>query len=172
MSPAITMVLESFKQMLPYLTIVVCGVLCFAASFQALEQIVYVESNFNTLDRAEVIRPPFQKSPEPRSLQEFDDYKNMWLGEYITFLKKQIIGSVAGFDGEGTELYQDRHWVLYIVCIIFNIVVLMNLLLALVGTVHSEVHEMREEHTYQQLVSQICILQRVMRPCHRTKRNT
>jgi len=73
----------------------------------------------------------------------------MWLGEYITFLKKQIIGSVAGFDGEGTELYQDRHWVLYIVCIIFNIVVLMNLLLALVGTVHSEVHEMREEHTYQ-----------------------
>ena len=73
----------------------------------------------------------------------------MWLGEYISFLKKQIIGSVNGFDGEGTELFQERNWLLYFVCIIFNLVVLMNLLLALVGTVHGEVHEMREEYTYK-----------------------
>ena len=134
--------------MVPYLFIVVIGVLCFAASFQAIEQIVYVRSELKSTDPAEIIRPPFEKNPEPRSLQVFDDYKNMWLGEYLTFFKKVVVGSVAGFDGEGTELYQERQWILYLVCIIFNLIVLMNLLLALVGTVHSEIHARKHEYTY------------------------
>ena len=147
--------------MVPYLYIVVCGVLCFAASFQAIEQIVYVRSELTELDNDAVIRPPFNKNPDSRNLKEFDDYKNMWLGEYLTFLKKQVVGAVAGFDGEGTELYQERQWILYLVCIIFNLIVLMNLLLALVSTVHGEVHARKHEFTYKSLVTQICILQRV-----------
>ena len=40
----------------------------------------------------------------------------------------------------------------------------MNLLLALVGTVHGEIHELQDEYRYQQFVYQIVQLQRITRP--------
>ena len=68
---------------------------------------------------------------------------------------------MIGFEGEGIGLWDEEQWILYLVCIVFNAIVLMNILLALVGEIFSEVHGKSHEYTYQQLVNQICQLQRI-----------
>ena len=45
--------------------------------------------------------------------------------------------------------------------LVFNTVVLMNLLLAVVGNIQSLVDESRNQYYYKMLVDQICMLQRL-----------
>ena len=140
------------------------GVACFTGAFQAIQQILFVKSIYFS-EEGEEIEPPFDKNP-PYYSEFTTTWYEKWIGEYDTLFKQQIIGSVAGFDGEGTDLYDNAQWLLYLVCIVFNLIVLMNLLLALVGTVHGEIHELQDEYRYQQFVYQIVQLQRITRPIY------
>lgn len=79
---------------------------------------------------------------------DFSSFKDKYAGEYITMLKSSFIGSVIGYEGEGIGLWTDLQWLLYLVAIVFNAIVLMNVLLALVGEIFSEVHGKSSEYTY------------------------
>lgn len=90
--------------------------------------------------------PPFDKDME---VVGFDTFWDKYLGEYVAILKTSFIGSVIGFEGEGIALWTEPQWLLYLAAILFNAIVLMNLLLALVGEIFSEVHGKSAEYTYQ-----------------------
>lgn len=100
-----------------------------------------------TEDSHTPIEPPFDKNMEDDG---FDAFKDKWFGELIVFMKKQFISSIIGFEGDGSaEFYSEPQWILYFSCIVFNAIVLMNLLLALVGTVHGDIMGLEKEHRYK-----------------------
>ena len=158
MSPAISMVLACLKEIWPYFVILMVGVFAFTDAFQSMDQIAYKKSKFLDSDDDKFKRSPVDKT---ESVDDISSFFRVYLGEWLHILKSSFIGSVIGFEGEGTELWSESQYVLYLVCIIFNAIVLMNVLLALVGEIFGQVYGQSAEHTYQQLVNQICQLQRI-----------
>ena len=131
----------------PYLVVVLIGVLAFGDAFQSINQIAYMEAAATVASSDEnYVEPPFAKDME---VNGFSSFKDKYAGEYLTILKSSFIGSVIGFEGEGIALWTDPQWLLYLAAILFNAIVLMNLLLALVGAIFGEVHGKSAEYTYQ-----------------------
>ena len=108
-SYTISMVVESFRRMGPYIIVVAVGVFAFGAAFMLINQIMYIKSTM-TGDPDDVIEAPSYSDIEVRTDTAYItlmDMKQKWLGEYIGVLKEQFIGSIGGFGGDGTELYSD-----------------------------------------------------------------
>ena len=151
MSSPISQVLESFRRIGPYFIIVFIGVMAFATAFQALDQIVYVktadpEAFHLNAEVKEPITPPMDKNME---VTDFYTFKDKWLGEIIALIKSQFISSLIGFEGDGSaEYYTDPQYFLYIACIVFNGIVLINLLIGLTGTVHGHIMENVDSYRY------------------------
>ena len=127
--------------------VVLIGVLAFSDAFQSINQIAYMKAATEVASGDEdFVEPPFDKDME---VEGFGTFWDKYLGEYVTILKSSFIGSVIGFEGEGIALWTDPQWLLYLAAILFNAIVLMNLLLALVGAIFGEVHGKSAEYTYQ-----------------------
>lgn len=151
LSPAVCMVLQSLEEIKPYLIVVFIGVFAFSDAFKSINQVLYIKS-------AESLASSDDNYMEPLYDRDLDvssiyDARDKYLGEFLMILRATFIGSVIGFEGEGTELWTDLQWFLYFVAIVFNAIVLMNILLALVGETFSEVHGKKHEYTYKQLVN-------------------
>ena len=95
-----------------------------------MDQIVYIKSGELASDDEKMKVPPYDKNME---VIDYGSFKDKYLGEYIAILKSNFIGAVIGFEGENTQLWNDGQFILFVVCVIFNSIVLMNVLLALVG---------------------------------------
>ena len=96
--------------------------------------------------------------PYPLDLEvnSFDDWKDRWIGEYLKLFWEIWVGAVIGLEaGEGnnSEGFTDSQMILFIVAVIFNTIVLMNLLLAVVGGVHGDVIARAHEYYYKQIVN-------------------
>ena len=127
LSASISMIFSSFNEMVSYLIIVGIGVLCFTNAFTSVRQYVYIQGY---LDR------PFDKNAET---DNFWDWKDKWLGEYLALLWEIFVGAVIGLELDQSEGFTDSQMILFVVSVIFNMIVLMNLLLAVVGAVQSDV---------------------------------
>ena len=64
-------------------------------------------------------------------------------------------------EGENAVGFTASQYLIFMVALVFNTVVLMNLLLAVVGAVQGEVDGSRKKYYYKMLVDQICMLQRL-----------
>jgi len=155
-SPVICMILNSFKTMIPYLLIVLMGVFCFTNVFVCLRILVYMKTA--NLEGDDVVRPPFDRTMDAHTASE---WKDKWLGEYIKIFYEILVGAISGLDLDSTKGFTDSQMIMYIVAVLFNSIVLMNLLLAVVGTVQGTVSGSPMHYYYEKLVDQICMLQRL-----------
>lgn len=130
LSSTIRMVFSSLQASVPYLFVLVLGVLCFTNAFQSIRQELYVTTA--GLPEEQKIVPPFDKNKETEG---FWEWKDKWLGEYITIWSEIFVGAVIGLELEYAQGYSDTQMLLFFACIVFNTIVLFNLLLAVVGTV-------------------------------------
>ena len=133
LSPVITMVFLSFRKMVPYLIIVVMGVMCFTNVFLAVRQIVYIR--LEGVDGA-----PEPAADRTKEVTDFWSFKEKWLDEYLVIWQEVFVGAVIGLEGENAMGFTDTQWIIFLTAIIFNTVVLMNLLLAIVGTIQGEIY--------------------------------
>ena len=81
MSPAVSMVLRSGREIKPYFGIVAIGVLAFADAFQSINQIAYLKAaaEIATSDD-DYIEPPFDRDME---VEDYTTFKNKYAGEWI-----------------------------------------------------------------------------------------
>ena len=81
MSPAVSMVMRSLVEIIPYIGIVAIGVAAFGDAFQSINQIAYrrAESEIATSDE-DYIEPPFDRDME---VKDYTTFKNKYAGEWI-----------------------------------------------------------------------------------------
>ncbi len=159
LSASITMILRSFSAMVPYFIIVVMGVMAFTNTFLAVRQVVYIKHAADeTISDDEKVERPYEKDIKVTSLW---DFKDKWIGEYMTIFQEVFVGAVIGLDGSNSLGFNDTQWIIFLVAIIFNTIILMNLLLAIVAFIQGDVHVIKDQYYYKNLVQQICQMQRV-----------
>ena len=144
LSQTIAMIQISANKMISYLIIVVIGVMAFTNTFLAVRQVVYItmagSGNEDAPER------PFERD---MVVTDFWSFKDKWLGEYISIWQEVFVGAVIGLEGDNAVGFTDTQWLLFLVAIIFNTIILMNLLLAIVGFVQGEIQETKEEYYFQ-----------------------
>lgn len=142
--------------MISYIIIVIIGVMAFTNTFLAVRQVIYIRMANSTEDGAP--SRPFKREME---VTDWWSFKDKWMGEYISIWQEVFVGAVIGLEGDNAVGFSDTQWLLFLVAIIFNTIILMNLLLAIVGFVQGDIQEVKEEYYFQQLVYQMCMLQRL-----------
>lgn len=156
-SVPIRMIQESFEKMGAYVIIVMFGVFAFTNCFQAIRQVLYI-TTADEENPEDVVEPPYDKD---MVVKDFWTWKDKWLGAYIKIWQEIFVGALAGLEADNVKGFTDTQWLIFFVALIFNTVVLANLLLALVGGIQGSVSEIGGPHYYRQLVHQICMMQRI-----------
>ena len=89
---------------------------------------------------------------------DFWAWKDIWLKNYLETFSEIFTGAVSGLDTSNMEGFTDSQRLLFFVCVIFNTIVLMNLLLAVMGSQQGTVAQLSAAYHYRQLVNHICML--------------
>lgn len=64
---------------------------------------------------------------------------NIWFGEWWAAIQTTYYISIGGFDSEEVNLYDFWSWTIFFICTIFNIIILLNLLIAIVNDIFNRV---------------------------------
>lgn len=69
----------------------------------------------------------------------------MWFGEWIRAIKTTYYWSLGNFDSDEADGYSFASWFIFFILTIFNIVILINLLIALVNEIYNVVSAQKYE---------------------------
>ena len=81
-----------------------------------------------------------------------------YLQEYTNALKISFLTALGQFDPK-LEVYGESDWIIFILCCIFNIIVLLNLLIAIISETYTEISERKDLTGYKEKVLQIGFMQ-------------
>ena len=90
----------------------------------------------------------------PVELTNYEKY----FEDYVTELKLSFLTAFGGFD-ENLADYRNADWIVFILCIIFNMIVLLNLLIAIVSQTFADMLEAKVEEEYKEKARQIGLMQ-------------
>lgn len=148
MSFIISMIEQSFREMTAFTAILFMGVFAFADSIKSIRQILYQEQEMDHV-------VPMQDDPD-----SFSGMMNIWFGEWWAALQTTYYISLGGFDPEEIDKYNFMAWLIFLLCSIFNIIILLNLLIAIVSDIFSRVITEQVENRFHRMSKQIS-------QCHR-----
>ena len=112
----IRLIIRSFRDMKAFLVVFFIGVFAFSDADLSIRK---------TLELREVIKP--KELPEDPTV--YDKY----FSEYFTSLKYAFLTGALASPDENLMEYRDVDWLVFILCVIFNIIVLLNLLIAMMS---------------------------------------
>lgn len=61
-----------------------------------------------------------------------------YMTEYILSIKNSFLTALGQFD-ENLLFYRDGDWIMFVLCVLFNIIVLLNLLIAIVCETYNRI---------------------------------
>jgi len=137
------MIIEVFKDMLPFLVILLIGIFGFADAFLSIEQITdQKETELVLIDGepVEVLIIDGERVP-PDSI-----YMNFLYG-YISTLQQSYEVAI----GEGSdrfEKYNQFDWLIFMLCTLFNVIILLNLLIAIISETFTRVNDTAVQYNF------------------------
>ena len=137
----IRMIMECIKEFKAFLFIFLIGVLAFADTFRAIEKALIIKGEL-----AEIVIP--------------DDatWYETYFESYIKTLQLSFRTALGDFD-ESLDSYRATDWIIFFLCAIFNIILLLNLLIAIISEIYTDVSSTRIETSYKEKVNTIALMQ-------------
>ena len=135
------MILECMYDMGTFLAVLLIGVLAFADAFKSIERIM-------------VITGKLDAEPENLNATFFEKY----MQNYVKNWQKSFLAALGEFDGD-LDKYREIDWFVFLLCAIFNIILLLNLLIAIISETYTRVSDTKHETSYKEKVYQIAVMQ-------------
>lgn len=86
------------------------------------------------------------------------DLYDKYISEYVNQLKNSFLTALGQFV-ENLGSYRDVDWIIFILCCIFNIIVLLNLLIAIISETYAQISETKDQTGYKEKAVQIGFMQ-------------
>lgn len=131
----VRMITECIYDMLPFFTIFMISVLAFSDAFLSIDQGLQL---LNLIPERDV---PVHAS-----------YYEKYFQGYIVAIQKSYLTSLGEFD-DSLEHYDEWDWLVFFICTIFNIVLLLNLLIAIISETFANIKESKDETSYKEKVN-------------------
>ena len=133
----------SFTDMKFFLVVLFIGVLGFADAFKSIEMIMIINGK---IEAAEVA--------EDAGLYE------KYFKSYILALQKSFLTALGEFDDSVKDgSMREGDWIVFLLCAIFNIILLLNLLIAIISETYTNVSATKIESHYREKVQEMINLQ-------------
>ena len=76
------------------------------------------------------------------------DYEKYWQG-YVRAIQNSFITSIGDFDYKlNIEVFNEGEWVIFILCAVFNVILLLNLLIAIISQTFEKIRKTKSETAY------------------------
>lgn len=135
------MITECFKDMLSFLLVFVIGVIAFADAFLSIETVLGIT---NAL-------PPV---PFDENGTAYEKY----VQGYVIAWQKSFLVALGEFD-ENLDFYREEDWLVFLLCCLFNIIVLLNLLIAIISETYTRIADLKTQNSYKEKAVQISMMQ-------------
>ena len=129
-----------------FLVVLLIGVIAFADAFKSIDKIL-------SLKAAELA--PEAAAAEAAEAVEVEFY-DKYVKDYALAWQKSFLTALGEFDEnykDGT--IRDADWFVFLLCAIFNIILLLNLLIAIVNETYNTITATRMESNYKEKVQSI-----------------
>ena len=124
-----------------FAVILTIGIFAFADAFQSIDYVLFLRG---AIDSREI--------PENASLYE------TYVQGYIISWQKAFMYAMGEFDGN-MEFFREADWLVFFLSCIFNIILLLNLLIAILSKTFDDITEKQVETGYREMVYHICTMQ-------------
>ena len=131
------MIIACITDMTVFMVILFIGVFAFADAFHSVDKV---------LELNELIDP--YEVPDGAG-----NYEKYWKN-YIVSWQKSFLTALGEFDGN-LEFYRESDWLIFFICCIFNIILLLNLLIAIISETFANVAANAVANSYKEKVKQI-----------------
>ena len=135
------MITECFKDMLSFLLVFFIGVIAFADAFLSIETVLGIT---NVL--------------EPIPFDENQTAYEKYVQGYVIAWQKSFLVALGEFD-ENLAFYREEDWLVFILCCLFNIIVLLNLLIAIISETYTRIADLKTQNSYKEKAVQISMMQ-------------
>ena len=115
------------------------GVFVFADSFKSIRMSLH-EDDVKVRDKDHMT-----------DVNDFESFKKVWLGEFIQGFRTSFYTALGGFTTIDVDQYYDMQWFIFLICCLVNVILLLNLLIALISNIFDDVKETEKETVYQLL---------------------
>ena len=133
----------SFTDMQYFLVVLFIGVLGFADAFKSIEMIMIINGKVEAEEVA-----------EDAGLYE------KYFKSYIQALQKSFLTALGEFDDSVTDgSMREGDWIVFLLCAIFNIILLLNLLIAIISETYTDVSATKIESNYREKVQEMINMQ-------------
>ena len=127
--------------MLTFLVVLLIGVIAFADAFESIERIMIINGKMT--------------APE---VDPDANYYEKYAKTYVANWQKSFLTALGEFDDNLGD-YREIDWFVFLLCAIFNIILLLNLLIAIISETYTRVSESRVEAGYKEKVYQMSLMQ-------------
>ena len=117
------LIIQSFSDMGPFLVIFFLGVFAFADAFLSVDKIMFMNGK-----------------KEQALVGNDADIYDLYLVDYVTAIKNSFLTAFGGFDEQLLD-YRNADWLVFLMCVMFNVIVLLNLLIAIVSQTFADVND-------------------------------
>ena len=129
----VRLIIKSFSDMKSFLIIFTIGVFAFSDADLSLRKILELRG-----------------VTEPREIPEDADVYDKYFFDYFRSIKISFLTGALASPDENLMEYRDVDWIVFILCVLFNIIVLLNTLIAIVGQTFSEMLEAKVAEGYKE----------------------
>lgn len=77
---------------------------------------------------------------------------------YVIAWQKSFLVALGEFD-ENLDFYREEDWLVFLLCCLFNIIVLLNLLIAIISETYTRIADLKTQNSYKEKAVQISMMQ-------------
>ena len=118
--------------MIPFMVVLFIGVFAFADAFESIDQVLRIRGDIET----------------PEQDPDASEYEKYFL-PYVKAWQKSFLYAMGEFDGN-LEFFRESDWLVFFFSSLFNLIVLLNLLIAIISDEYAVINENRFEHSYRE----------------------
>ena len=124
-----------------FAVVLTIGIFAFADAFQSID-----------------IKLVLKGGIDARELPEDADLYEKYVQGYVISWQKAFMYAMGEFDGN-MEHFNEADWLVFFLSCVFNIIVLLNLLIAILSKTFDDINDMQVEFGYKEMVYHICTMQ-------------
>lgn len=146
------MIISCMEDMKIFMAILIVGVFAFADAFFSIDKIIELRAIGGDEGGVEVVVEAVE-SPD------LSNYEKYWQ-PYVFAWQKSFLTALGEFDGNLVDgNYREGDWLVFFLCCIFNIILLLNLLIAIISETFANISESSVEFGFKEKTKQMAVMQ-------------
>ena len=136
----VTLIVASVVDMVTFIVVLIIGIMAFADAFLSIENVLVL-----------------QEKIEADAFNANADTYDLYLKKYVIAWQNSFLTALGEFDSN-LEFYREIDWLVFLICCFFNMIVMLNLLIAIISETFANIAAEQVNNTYKEKARQVSII--------------